>query len=149
MEYGSEKAKKGFELKMTPEEIAVKNGLPPDHPLLTPAYIKRYTELFMRFDLDDSGLIDLGELKEMLQAIGQEVPMEDLRKLFEEFDEDGSGGIDFEEFIQIFVKIIGQANAKEEDEENKPDEDVDYDHEDGPTNLRRPAQEDSVLGEEP
>lgn len=110
MDYGTEEKspeKAPFELSMTPEEIAVKNGLRPDHPLLQPSYIERYEELFKRFDIDDSGLIDLGELKEMMQAVGQEVPMDDLRKLFEEFDEDDSGGIDFEEFIQIFVKIIG------------------------------------------
>lgn len=134
---------------MTPAEIAVKNGLPPDHPLLAPLYIERYEELFKRFDLDDSGLIDLGELKEMLQAVGQEVPMDDLRKLFEEFDEDDSGGIDFEEFIQIFVKIIGTADEREGEEENQPDEDIDYDNEDGPVNMRRTKLESDSDAEKP
>ena len=62
----------------------------------------------MKFDLDESGLIDIGELKEMLIAVGYEIPMSELVVLFNEFDEDGSGAIDFEEFIQIFVKILGK-----------------------------------------
>ena len=55
--------------------------------------------LFNRFDLDGGGTIDVIELKEMLQAVGQDMSIEDLKVLMDEFDEDGSGAIDFEEFI--------------------------------------------------
>ena len=49
----------------------------------------------------------MGELDRMLKEINQNVKHDTLVKLFKEFDVDGSGEIDFEEFICIFVKILG------------------------------------------
>jgi len=59
------------------------------------------------------------ELNEMLKSVGQEMDLAELQEIIAEYDEDQSGEIDFDEFIQIFVKILGA---------NDPD-DSDYDDE--------------------
>ena len=117
----------GPKLTVNPAELAKKFGLRPDHPLIAPEYIQRYRQLFLRFDLDNGGTIDILELKEMLTAVGQDMSLEELKTIMDEFDEDGSGAIDFDEFIMIFLKILG-GEEKDSDEyyDEEDDEKTDF-----------------------
>ena len=57
---------------------------------------------FRIMDDDGSKSLDLGEFKKGLKESGfSDIPDQDLRRLFECFDADGNGTVDFEEFIQV------------------------------------------------
>ena len=53
--------------------------------------------VFFAIDADSSGTIDRDELKEALDRLGYPLGKERADQLFEKFDTDGSGAIEFEE----------------------------------------------------
>jgi Ca2+-binding EF-hand superfamily protein len=55
---------------------------------------------FKIMDDDHSQSIDISEFKKAMRECALELPAQDLQSLFNFFDKDGSGCIDFEEFIQ-------------------------------------------------
>ena len=74
---------------------------------LSRARYNQYWEIFQKFDEDESGYIDVEELRTMVKTCGVDMTIEELQEIIKEFDTDGSGQIDFQEFIQIFMKILG------------------------------------------
>ncbi|XP_064619574.1 uncharacterized protein LOC135483010 [Lineus longissimus] len=60
---------------------------------------------FLMFDLNQDGLIDFEELNEVLIDLGDESSDEERRDYFNNYDEDGSGRIDFEEFLQLLYRV--------------------------------------------
>merc|ERR1719298_250720 len=58
---------------------------------------------FDAYDEDRSGYIDVKELKELLEKLGEELSEEDLEQAFKELDQDGSGEIEFFEFVEWFT----------------------------------------------
>ena len=69
----------------------------------------RARELFHEFDTNKDGVIDMDELKEMSKALELDKD-EDLRNRMEEefmiMDVDGSGGVDFPEFVTYYNKML-------------------------------------------
>lgn len=59
---------------------------------------------FRHFDKDGSGKIDAGELQEVLDTFGLFVPIEQCGMLINKFDPDGSGCIDFVEFVHTLLE---------------------------------------------
>ena len=53
------------------------------------------------FDEDGSGSITTEELMEALKKMGQNPSEDELRKMVEQADEDGSGLIEFDEFLLL------------------------------------------------
>jgi hypothetical protein len=53
----------------------------------------------------------VAEIGEMLQKCGMQLSPEELNEVVAEFDEDGSGAIDFDEFLQIFVRILQSSSG--------------------------------------
>jgi Ca2+-binding EF-hand superfamily protein len=62
------------------------------------ALIQDLKEMFYALDPDGNGTITLDELRDGIQKMGVEVP-EDLMKIMAEVDSDGSGEIDYSEFL--------------------------------------------------
>jgi len=58
---------------------------------------------FDAYDEDRSGYIDVKELKELLEKLGEELSEEELDQAFRELDSDGSGEIEFFEFVEWFT----------------------------------------------
>lgn len=58
-------------------------------------------EAFLAFDKDRSGTIDVWELKQVLEAMGQKPSEEELFQMISEVDESMSGSIDFAEFLRV------------------------------------------------
>merc|ERR1719321_1112433 len=50
---------------------------------------------FDAYDEDRSGYIDVKELKELLEKLGEELSEDELEQAFKELDQDGSGEIEF------------------------------------------------------
>lgn len=65
---------------------------------LTDAAIKDLKTLFMAMDENNDGTLSVGELKEGLNRAGVAVPL-DLQQMMDSIDTDGSGVIDYSEFM--------------------------------------------------
>jgi len=70
---------------------------------LTNEEIEACREAFQQFDRDGSGAIDGFELRATLQSMGQDPSDEELFDMIAEVDADGSGEIDFTEFLRVMV----------------------------------------------
>mmetsp|Transcript_22138 Transcript_22138/g.48949 ORF Transcript_22138/g.48949 Transcript_22138/m.48949 type:complete len:696 (+) Transcript_22138:63-2150(+) len=85
--------------KMTREELqgmADKMGI----QLNNLCYLKQE---FDAYDEDRSGYIDVKELKGLLEKLGEALSDEELDQAFRELDSDGSGEIEFFEFVEWFT----------------------------------------------
>ncbi|KAK1745528.1 EF-hand domain-containing protein [Skeletonema marinoi] len=58
-------------------------------------------EAFLAFDKDRSGTIDVWELRQVLEAMGQAPTEDELFHMISEVDENMSGSIDFGEFVKV------------------------------------------------
>ncbi|XP_048874826.1 centrin-3 isoform X2 [Brienomyrus brachyistius] len=58
---------------------------------------------FKLFDDDDSGKISLRNLRRVARELGENISDEELRAMIDEFDTDGDGEINQEEFISIMT----------------------------------------------
>ncbi|KAJ1638008.1 flagellar outer dynein arm light chain 5 [Pavlovales sp. CCMP2436] len=70
---------------------------------LTNDEIEACRKAFQKFDVDASGAIDSIELRATLQAVGQNPSDEELFDMIAEVDADGSGEIDFPEFLKVMM----------------------------------------------
>jgi len=77
------------------------------YPLWTYEDLMDLKAQFQTFDINQDGLIDFEELCSVLEEIGDESTEQTRQDLFSEMDEDGSGGIDFEEYLTIIGKDLG------------------------------------------
>ena len=66
-------------------------------------------EAFVAFDKDKSGTIDVWELRQVLEAMGQAPTEEELFAMIAEVDDNMSGSIDFSEFLAVVESQKQQA----------------------------------------
>merc|ERR1712205_209550 len=71
-------------------------------------------EAFNLFDGDQSGAIDVRELKAAMRALGFEVKNEELKKMVSDIDNDGNGTIEFGEFLQMMTGKMGEKDTRED-----------------------------------
>ncbi|SBT30659.1 centrin-1, putative (CEN1) [Plasmodium ovale wallikeri] len=71
-------------------------------------------EAFDLFDTNGTGRIDAKELKVAMRALGFEPKKEDIRKIISDVDKDGSGTIDFNDFLDIMTIKMSERDPKEE-----------------------------------
>merc|ERR1719397_211781 len=64
---------------------------------------KELKEAFRIYDKDQQGYITTDILKEILREIDNKLSEEDLDGIIEEVDEDGSGTLDFDEFMEMMT----------------------------------------------
>ena len=60
-------------------------------------------EAFNLFDTDGSGTIDPKELKSAMQSLGFEAKNATIYQMIGDIDKDGSGSIDFDEFLDMMT----------------------------------------------
>merc|ERR1712166_241497 len=68
-------------------------------------------EAFDLFDTSGSGTIESKELKVALRALGFEPSKDEIKKLIGDFDKDGSGRIDFHEFLDIMITKMSERDT--------------------------------------
>ncbi|KAM9343066.1 troponin C, skeletal muscle [Pholidichthys leucotaenia] len=73
---------------------------------LTEEMIAEFKAAFDMFDTDGGGDISTKELGTVMRMLGQNPSREELDAIIEEVDEDGSGTIDFEEFLVMMVQQL-------------------------------------------
>ncbi|XP_015697179.1 probable calcium-binding protein CML8 isoform X1 [Oryza brachyantha] len=81
---------------------------------LTAQKKKEIKEAFDLFDIDGSGTIDPKELHTAMRALGFEMTPEQINQMIREVDKDGSGTIDFDEFVHMMTDKMGERDAREE-----------------------------------
>ena len=84
-------------------------------------------QAFDLFDTSGSGTIEAKELKVALRALGFEPPKEEIKNLIGGYDKDGSGRIDFHEFLNIMITKMSEKDAATELEKAFELFDVDQD----------------------
>uniref|UniRef100_A0A8C7MTQ2 Troponin C, skeletal muscle n=1 Tax=Oncorhynchus kisutch TaxID=8019 RepID=A0A8C7MTQ2_ONCKI len=73
--------------------------------------IAEFQAAFNLFDSDGGGDISTRELGQVMRMLGQNPTREELALIIEEVDEDGSGTIDFEEFLVMMVRLLKEDQA--------------------------------------
>ena len=71
---------------------------------LTPKQIEEFKEAFQLFDKDGDGTISTKELGPLLRSLGQNPDEDEIVDMIDEVDVDGSGSIDFVEFLHLMLK---------------------------------------------
>ncbi|CAB1344297.1 unnamed protein product [Coregonus sp. 'balchen'] len=79
--------------------------------------IAEFQAAFNLFDSDGGGDISTRELGQVMRMLGQNPTREELALIIEEVDEDGSGSIDFEEFLVMMVRLLKEDQAGKSEEE--------------------------------
>jgi calmodulin len=81
---------------------------------LTNEQIAEYKEAFSLFDKDGKGEISTKELITVLRALGNNPNPEELETMILEVDADGSGTIDFGEFLEMMGRKLNQIDIETE-----------------------------------
>merc|ERR1712196_271274 len=77
------------------------NARKDERPGLKQDEIEEIKEAFDLFDTDQSGEIDLKELKAAMQSMGYESKNETIFTMLSELDKDGNASLSFEEFLEL------------------------------------------------
>jgi len=81
---------------------------------LTEEQKQEIREAFDLFDTDKSGSIDYHELKVAIRALGFDVKKEEVQRIMAEVDHEGSGQIEFPEFLSIMTEKISSRDPDDE-----------------------------------
>lgn len=81
---------------------------------LTDEQLATFEKAFKAVDKDGSGSISTNELGTLLRQLGQNPTEDDLRDLLAVADADGSGTLDFAEFVPLIVRMIERTSGEAE-----------------------------------
>merc|ERR1719265_3132365 len=81
---------------------------------LSEEQVEEIREAFNLFDTDQSGAIDVRELKAAMRALGFEIKKEELKKMISDIDNDGNGSIEFGEFLEMMTGKMGEKDTRED-----------------------------------
>merc|ERR1719199_204337 len=82
---------------------------------LTEEQKAEFKEAFALFDKDGNGKISVEELGTVMKNLGQNPTEEELNDMIKEVDKDGTGTIEFPEFLEMMAsKVAGGMDSKEE-----------------------------------
>ncbi|KAA0155664.1 hypothetical protein FNF27_03921 [Cafeteria roenbergensis] len=85
-----------------------------DRPGLSEEEIEEIREAFNLFDTDGSGTIDPKELKSAMQSLGFEAKNATIYQMIGDIDKDGSGAIDFDEFLDMMTAKMSDKDTRED-----------------------------------
>ena len=83
-------------------------------PGLTEDEIEELRQAFDLFDTDGSGTIDPKELRAAMQSLGFEAKNATIYQMIQDMDKDGSGEIDFDEFLDLMTSRLAGSDTKED-----------------------------------
>ncbi|CAF3277622.1 unnamed protein product [Rotaria socialis] len=92
--------------------INAKNFLFLDH--FTEEQIQEFRQAFLLYDKDSDGAISPKVLGSAMRTLGQNPTEDELKGLINEFDCEGKGLIDFDEFLQMMAKRAKEHNEEDE-----------------------------------
>ncbi|XP_033617473.1 centrin-2-like [Fukomys damarensis] len=83
-------------------------------PELTEEQKQEIQEAFDLFDADGTRTIDVKELKVAMRALGFEPKKEEIKKMISEIDEDGTGKMNFSDFLTVITQKMSEKDTEEE-----------------------------------
>jgi centrin-1 len=116
-----------------------------ERPGLSADEVEEIKEAFDLFDTDQSGAISVSELTSAMKSLGFDVKHAVVFQMIAELDADGSGEIEFEEFLDMMTARISDKNSREDIERVFKLFDSDRTGEVSLENMKRVAKE---LGED-
>merc|ERR1712226_1838827 len=116
-----------------------------ERPGLSADEVQEVKDAFDLFDTDSSGAVSVQELVEAMQSLGLEQKNEAVFNMIKEIDTDGSGELEFAEFLEMMTARLTNKTPKSEIERVFKLFDDDRTGEISLNNLKRVASE---LGEE-
>jgi len=84
---------------------------------LSPEQIEQFRKYFNMFDKEKKGFIHTSQVGQILRTMGQAFEERDLKQLIKEFDSDGSGEIEFEEFCALIARFVIEEDSGALEEE--------------------------------
>uniref|UniRef100_A0A8B9IX31 EF-hand domain-containing protein n=1 Tax=Amazona collaria TaxID=241587 RepID=A0A8B9IX31_9PSIT len=81
---------------------------------LSEEQIAEFKEAFSLFDRDGDGCITTKELGTVMRSLGQNPTEAELQDMVGEVDADGSGTIDFPEFLSLMARKMRDTDSEEE-----------------------------------
>eukprot|EP00918_Siedleckia_nematoides_P021708 GHVU01046750.1.p1 GENE.GHVU01046750.1~~GHVU01046750.1.p1 ORF type:complete len:167 (+),score=31.77 GHVU01046750.1:105-605(+) len=84
-----------------------------ERPGLTEDEVEEIREAFNLFDTDGSGTIDPRELKAAMQSLGFETKNPTIYQMIADLDRQGTGAIDFEEFLDAITSKLGDKESRD------------------------------------
>eukprot|EP01026_Neomeris_dumetosa_P037565 TRINITY_DN30455_c0_g1_i1.p4 TRINITY_DN30455_c0_g1~~TRINITY_DN30455_c0_g1_i1.p4 ORF type:complete len:150 (-),score=34.44 TRINITY_DN30455_c0_g1_i1:512-961(-) len=81
---------------------------------LSEEQISEFKEAFALFDKDGDGTITTKELGTVMRSLGQNPTEAELQDMINEVDSDGSGTIDFPEFLNLMARKMQDTDNEEE-----------------------------------
>uniref|UniRef100_A0A0D9V6Y0 Calmodulin-like protein 1 n=1 Tax=Leersia perrieri TaxID=77586 RepID=A0A0D9V6Y0_9ORYZ len=87
--------------------VAMADQLPRDQ-------IAEFKEAFSLFDKDGDGSINTKELGTVMRSLGQNPTEAELQDMISEVDADGSGNVDFNEFLGLMARKLRDNESEEE-----------------------------------
>lgn len=85
-----------------------------ERPGLTEEEIMEIKEAFDLFDTDSSGAVDPKELKDAMNSLGLEARNQTIYQMILDMDADGSGDINFEEFLNLMTAKMSDRDTRED-----------------------------------
>eukprot|EP01118_Nematostelium_gracile_P013611 TRINITY_DN5164_c0_g1_i2.p1 TRINITY_DN5164_c0_g1~~TRINITY_DN5164_c0_g1_i2.p1 ORF type:complete len:251 (+),score=78.43 TRINITY_DN5164_c0_g1_i2:146-898(+) len=70
-----------------------------------------FVENFRVYDVDESGSIDVDEITTVFKSMGQGLSSEEAKTIVNKYDADGSGEIEWNEFLQIMADLYSGRNV--------------------------------------
>jgi len=81
---------------------------------LTHEQVAEFKEAFSLFDKDGDGTITTKELGTVMRSLGQNPSEGELQDMINEVDNDGSGSIDFPEFLHLMSRKMHDTDTEDE-----------------------------------
>ena len=81
---------------------------------LTREQISEFKEVFSMFDKDKDGTISAKDLLKVMRSLGQNPSEAEVQNMINDIDVDGSGNIDFKEFLIMMAKKMKDNNEEDE-----------------------------------
>merc|ERR1711937_37592 len=104
-------SKRGKTQKKEPEKFRAHKFA---RPGLSEDEVEEIKEAFDLFDNDGSGAISVNELTSAMQSLGFDVKHAVVYNMVADLDADGSGEIEFGEFLDVMTAKLSDKNTKEE-----------------------------------
>ena len=104
-------SKRGKTVKAPPAKFRADNYA---RPGLSEDEVEEIKEAFDLFDNDGSGAISVNELTSAMSSLGFDVKHAVVYNMVSDLDADGSGEIEFGEFLDVMTAKISDKNTKEE-----------------------------------
>lgn len=78
---------------------------------ITEDQLENFRKTYDMFDKDGDGSISIDELANVMRSLGQDPTQKELEDMMREVDEDGSGEIEFSEFMSMMARKVKEAGT--------------------------------------